>query len=140
MTRTVTLFVPAPRKFSIGETVTTRGAAQFCSLDYRYQCLLRHMVGDWGVVCAEDKASNDQALIDGDRLLSAYPIDPAKPCKGHGDNCLWNDPEPLPPWVFRKHKDDHATNGHDEGEASGLLEILAKTRGQNAPAEAAALP
>jgi len=20
---------------------------------------------------------------------AAYPIDPAKPCKGHGDNCLW---------------------------------------------------
>ncbi|KWT91757.1 hypothetical protein APY03_3194 [Variovorax sp. WDL1] len=23
------------------------------------------------------------------RILSAYAIDPAKPCAGHGDNCLW---------------------------------------------------
>lgn len=36
-----------------------------------------------------NKALNDQALLDGDRVLTAYPIDPTKPCKGHGDNCLW---------------------------------------------------
>jgi hypothetical protein len=32
---------------------------------------------------------NDQAVEDGDRILSAYPIDPSKPCKGFGDNTLW---------------------------------------------------
>jgi hypothetical protein len=53
------------------------------------KCALRHARGDWGAVCAADKAANDQALVDGTRLLSAYPIDPVKPCSGHGDNCLW---------------------------------------------------
>ena len=52
-------------------------------------CLARHARGDWGNVCAEDKALNDQALKTGDRLLSAYAIDPTKPAKGYGENCLW---------------------------------------------------
>ena len=34
--------------------------------------LSRHAAGDWGEVSAEDKALNDQALRDGERLLSAY--------------------------------------------------------------------
>jgi hypothetical protein len=32
----------------------------------------RHFVGDWGIVDADDKAANDEALKDGSRLLSAY--------------------------------------------------------------------
>jgi hypothetical protein len=42
-----------------------------------------------GVVCAEDAASNKEAITQGLRVLSAYPIDPAKPCKGFGENTLW---------------------------------------------------
>lgn len=34
--------------------------------------LARHVRGDWGEVCTEDKMLNDQALVDGSRLLSAY--------------------------------------------------------------------
>ena len=34
--------------------------------------LERHMACDWGEVCDEDKRANDQALVDGSRLLSAY--------------------------------------------------------------------
>ncbi len=34
--------------------------------------LARHVRGDWGEVCDEDKQLNDQALVDGSRLLSAY--------------------------------------------------------------------
>jgi hypothetical protein len=26
---------------------------------------------------------------EGLRILSAYPLDPSKSCKGFGDNCLW---------------------------------------------------
>ena len=33
--------------------------------------------------------SNEEALTLGHRLLSAYPIDPAKPCRGFGSNTLW---------------------------------------------------
>jgi hypothetical protein len=34
--------------------------------------LKRHGRGDWGDLCDEDKRANDQALLDGERLLSAY--------------------------------------------------------------------
>lgn len=36
---------------------------------------------------------------------------------------LWNDPNPLPPWEFRRHKKDHA-DGADSGTDGGLLEAL----------------
>jgi len=34
--------------------------------------LQRHVGGDWGDVCAEDKLLNDRALVEGTRILSAY--------------------------------------------------------------------
>ena len=33
---------------------------------------MRHVVGDWGDLCAEDKQVNDQAVVGGMRILSAY--------------------------------------------------------------------
>ena len=42
-----------------------------------------------GAICAEFKALNDQALVEGERVLSANAIDESKPAKGYGDNCLW---------------------------------------------------
>jgi len=35
--------------------------------------LNQHVAGNWGIVGAEDWALNDQALVDGSRILSAYP-------------------------------------------------------------------
>lgn len=32
----------------------------------------RHVSGDWGEVCGEDKRLNDRAIADGGRILSAY--------------------------------------------------------------------
>jgi hypothetical protein len=32
----------------------------------------RHARGDWGDVCADDKQANQNSLVDGSRLLSAY--------------------------------------------------------------------
>jgi hypothetical protein len=75
--------------FPLGEIVRTPGALDACSNEHRIHCLARHATGDWGVVCQEDAASNDAALTDGTRILSAYPLDPAKPSRGHGDNTLW---------------------------------------------------
>jgi hypothetical protein len=34
--------------------------------------LARHVRGDWGDVCAEDRQANDRALQTGERLVSAY--------------------------------------------------------------------
>jgi hypothetical protein len=45
--------------------------------------------GDWGCVDAEDRKTNFDAMFSGERILSAYPIDPAKPCEGFGANTLW---------------------------------------------------
>jgi hypothetical protein len=67
----------------------TTALLDVCDTSRLMQCLLRHAQGDWGNVCEEDKATNDQALIDNDRILSAYAIDPSKPAKGYGENCLW---------------------------------------------------
>ncbi len=76
-------------QFSAGRIVTTTGAKSACNLAYMMQCLHRHMMGDWGVVDAEDQKTNDRAVKCGSRIISAYPIDSSKPCKGFGDNTLW---------------------------------------------------
>ena len=81
--------IPYPAKFQLGQIVATQGALAVCDPRHLQACLYRHSRGDWGNVCGDDKAINDQALIDGDRVLSAYPIDPTKPSKGYGENCLW---------------------------------------------------
>jgi hypothetical protein len=38
---------------------------------------------------AADAASNGAALTGGSRIVSAYPIDESRPCKGFGSNTLW---------------------------------------------------
>ena len=81
--------VPRPPLFNLGQIVATPGAVAACSRQYLQQCLVRHVHGDWGAVCGDDRQANFDALLAGDRILSAYPIDPAKPCEGFGDNCLW---------------------------------------------------
>jgi hypothetical protein len=82
-------FMSMEQKFDLGRVVTTPGALKKCGAAHIAVCMARHAFGDWGVVDAEDKATNDRALVNGERLLSAYAIDPKKPCKGHGENCLW---------------------------------------------------
>ena len=76
-------------RFELGMIVATPGALETCSNVYMQKCLARHLTGDWGSVCIEDKQANDAALTHGDRILSAYPIDPAQPCEGFGENTLW---------------------------------------------------
>jgi hypothetical protein len=70
------------RLFDRGRIVATPGALAGCAPNYMRQCLARHLGGDWGCVCAEDRKSNFEALFSGGRILSAYPIDPSRPCKG----------------------------------------------------------
>jgi hypothetical protein len=82
-------FVKCRPSFELGSLVATPGALEATTDAQRLHYLGRHSIGDWGVVCPEDAATNDAAVKGGSRILSAYPIDPAKPCKGFGDNCLW---------------------------------------------------
>ena len=80
--------VPA-KLFDLGQIVSTPGALEACSREYLSECLTRHVRGDWGVVAEEDRKANFQALFSGARILSAYPINSSKPCKGFGENTLW---------------------------------------------------
>jgi len=75
--------------FSLGRILATPAALGACSPEHLLACLRRHTSGDWGSIDEDDRATNDEAVANGGRLLSAYPIDPAKPCEGYGENCLW---------------------------------------------------
>ena len=61
-------------KFSLGQLLSTPAALK--AIEDAGQTLGffldRHVQGDWGEVDDEDKLANDQALVDGGRLLSAY--------------------------------------------------------------------
>jgi hypothetical protein len=73
----------------LGRLLATPGALRALDGERIAALLARHIRGDWGVVDADDRAANDAALAQGERILSAYAIDPAKPCAGHGANCVW---------------------------------------------------
>jgi hypothetical protein len=61
-------------KFSLGHLTATPSALQ--ALQEAGQSpsvfLEKHVEGDWGDVCDEDKRLNNQAVVSGERLLSAY--------------------------------------------------------------------
>ena len=76
-------------RFELGSIVTTPGALEACGHEHLMRCLARHASGDWGLVCSEDAASNEAALVGGCRVMSSFPIDPSKPCAEFGDNTLW---------------------------------------------------
>jgi hypothetical protein len=77
-----------PPLFPVGQVVATSTVTSLVPQAHLIQCLRRHMMGDWGCVCEEDAKTNNEALREGFRILSAYPIDETKPCKGYGDNTL----------------------------------------------------
>ena len=68
--------IETPRaKFHPGRIVATPGAieAMQASGQYPEVFLGAHLEGYWGgELCEEDRRLNDEALIDGSRLLSAY--------------------------------------------------------------------
>lgn len=60
--------------FPLGQCVATPGALEALAGAGQIpkEFLDRHARGDWGEVDAEDKQANQDALVHGDRLLSAY--------------------------------------------------------------------
>jgi len=63
--------------FNTGQIVATRGVYDLACENPNFaqfiqKSLNRHVKGDWGDVDGEDKQTNDQALKQGTRLLSAY--------------------------------------------------------------------
>jgi hypothetical protein len=61
-------------KFSLGRIVAAPGGLEALGKAGQspVEFLQRHARGDWGEVCEEDRRADDQALIDGSRILSAY--------------------------------------------------------------------
>ena len=59
-------------KFSCGRVVATPGAMEKIPETVMTAALARHLNGNRGDLEEADKKANDQALRDGDRILSAY--------------------------------------------------------------------
>lgn len=65
-----------PAKFALGAVTATPGALRAIreAGQTPAEFLARHAAGDWGDVGHDDARSNDAALSDGSRLLSAYTL------------------------------------------------------------------
>ena len=65
--------MPKP-KFPLGQIVATPGALQVLEQSGQSPNVFldRHVQGDWGEVCEEDRLLNGQSVLDGSRILSAY--------------------------------------------------------------------
>jgi hypothetical protein len=63
-------------RFPYGQVVATPGALSALedSGEHAHHFLMRHLEGDWGDIDARDKLSNENALRDGYRILSAYNL------------------------------------------------------------------
>jgi hypothetical protein len=62
--------------FSTGQIVATPGVLSALERNTQTpaEFITRHIQGDWGDLCEEDKTANDEALQEGLRLLSAYRL------------------------------------------------------------------
>jgi hypothetical protein len=63
-------------KFPLGQIVATPGALEaFREAGEEPETYLqRHVSGDWGTVCEEDKQENERSLVNGWRILSSYTL------------------------------------------------------------------
>ncbi len=59
-------------RFRLGHIVSTPNALAQLTPEDILRGIQRHQAANWGDVCAEDRQANDQALVEGTRLLSAY--------------------------------------------------------------------
>lgn len=62
--------------FNLGQIVATPGALALLEKHNMtpMQFLQRHCCGDFGELCAEDKEANNEAIWNGERILSSYRI------------------------------------------------------------------
>ena len=76
----IQLFDPSlphgPQKFSPRRVVTTRNAMALLTIHEveLLVLLVRHVCGDWGDCCAQDRASSDASIADGRRLMSVFHL------------------------------------------------------------------
>jgi hypothetical protein len=62
--------------FRLGQVVATPGALESLKAANQdpLELLARHVVGDWGDLCEEDRQENDLSVERGFRILSAYTL------------------------------------------------------------------
>ena len=62
--------------FPLGQIVATPGALELLdrAAVNAAELILRHQSGDWGNVPPEDAEENDRSVINGNRILSSYPV------------------------------------------------------------------
>jgi len=75
--------------FQFGRCVQTSGVAHESNNSPEFalnvrKCLNRHLSGDWGDLCDDDKKLNDEAVKNEDRILSAYNLNTSE-----GDNKIY---------------------------------------------------
>lgn len=68
--------LPTIPLFPFGQIVATPGALALLEKANKspVEFLSRHLRGDWGDLCQEDKAENELSLKYGYRLMSSYPV------------------------------------------------------------------
>ena len=59
-------------RFEPGRILATPGVLDAAPVGELLSALRRHLSGDWGDVSEADRAQNDRALAEGERLFSAY--------------------------------------------------------------------
>jgi hypothetical protein len=69
-------FLSTTPLFPIGQIVATPGALALLEQAHKSpsEFLSRHLRGDWGNLCQEDKTENELSLKYGFRLLSSYQV------------------------------------------------------------------
>jgi hypothetical protein len=58
--------------FRLGRIVTTLNARELLLAEDVSVAIQRHQAGDWGDVSQEEQAANEQALTQGNQVVSAY--------------------------------------------------------------------
>ncbi|HMP06705.1 MAG TPA: type I restriction endonuclease subunit M [Lacipirellulaceae bacterium] len=61
-----------PVQFPLGRTVITANALATLPPDDVPAAIRRHVTGDWGELCPEDREENERSLREGGRLFSVY--------------------------------------------------------------------
>jgi hypothetical protein len=102
-------------KFSLGQVVATPGAlALLEATGHSGACLLaRHLHGDWGDICWDDAAMNEQAITDGSRIMSVYRLVDAERLKATPKQ---RHPDLPTIWIITD-----GTNGAGQREATTFL-------------------
>ncbi len=62
-------------KFATGQLIIAPNALRLLGMEQIADALTRHAQGDWGEVSEADRQANEDALRDGNRLLSVYRAD-----------------------------------------------------------------